>query len=267
MQYIQQHGLAWYTFSEPGRDFQHALITRLGGVSCSPYTSLNLGSTVGDDPKAVAENHQRLFQALGLNPDCVVSPHQVHGRHVAHVDMNDGGTVIPKTDALISHTPGVALLLRFADCVPVLFYDPVHQAVGLAHAGWRGVAAGIVEATVHAMAEAFGTHPADLWAGIGPAIGVDHYEVGLEVIESVKGALPPAAQVSKMREGRWYLNMAEAVAMQLRAAGVQHIEQSGICTACRTGEWYSHRQENGQTGRFGVIVRLAQSSGQSFNLE
>ena len=259
MRRVERNGLAWYEFEfdRPGSNFKHALITRLGGVSASPFASLNLGSTVGDNPAAVRENHHRLFTALGVLPECVVSPHQVHGRNVARVRLVDGGTVIPETDALITNVPGVALLLRFADCAPVLFYDAPHQAVGLAHGGWRGVAAGVVPATVHALQAAFATEVSDLWVGIGPAIGPDHYAVGPEVVAAIAETVPAGTDIARLHQERWWLDLPGAIAAQLTTLGVRHIEQAGLCTACYTDEWYSHRQEKGRTGRFGVLVTRA----------
>lgn len=256
MERVQHNGLVWYTFTGPGLDFTQACVTRLGGASTGQCSSLNLGSTVGDDPAAVAENHRRLFDAFGVMRAQVVSPHQVHGRNVARVGPQDGGMIIPQTDALITDAPGVALLLRFADCTPVLFYDSVHRAVGLAHAGWRGVAAGVAPATVAAMGEAFGTRPADLWAGIGPAIGPAQYEVGLEVVEAVNATLPEGVTAAAQQDGRWLLDLPGALAEQLNAVGVRCVKKSGLCTASRIDEWYSHRAEQGRTGRFGVFVML-----------
>jgi YfiH family protein len=256
MHRLQQDGLVWYTFAGPGLDFTHACFTRLGGVSEGQWSSLNLGSTVGDDPRTVQENHRRIFDAFGITRAQVVSPYQVHGRNVVRVTARDGGSVIPATDALITDRPGVALLLRFADCTPVLFYDPVQRAVGLAHAGWRGVAAGVAATTVQAMGAAFGTRAADVWAGIGPTIGPLHYSVGVEVVEAIRAALPDGASAAVCRDGRWYVDLAGAVEAQLRAAGVSQIENSGLCTASHVDEWYSHRAENGCTGRFGVLVML-----------
>ena len=266
MQRIDHNGLVWYAFAGPGRDFmpeagkpvsfRHGCFTRLGGVSAGQWSALNLGSTVGDDPRAVQENHRRIFGAFGITRTQVVSPFQVHGRNVAHVGAVDGGTVIPATDALITDAPGVALLLRFADCAPVLFYDPVRRAVGLAHAGWRGVAAGVAPATVQAMAAAFGSRPEDVWAGIGPAIGPQHYTVGAEVVDAIQATLPEGVQAATYRAGHWAMDLPAALEAQLRAAGVTQVEQSGLCSASRVDEWYSHRAEAGRTGRFGVLVML-----------
>ncbi len=261
MQRIDRDGLAWYVFTGPGRDFasapfRHACFTRLGGVSAGQWAALNLGSTVGDDPRAVQENHRRVFDVFGITRAQVVSPFQVHGRNVVRVSARDGGMVIPATDALITDAPDVALLLRFADCVPVLFYDPVQRVVGLAHAGWRGAAVGVVPATALAMATAFGSRPEDVWAGIGPAIGPRHYSVGDEVVEAIQATLPAGAPAATRRDGRWMMDLPAALEAQLRAVGVTQVEQSGLCTASRVDEWYSHRAEAGRTGRFGVLVML-----------
>jgi YfiH family protein len=149
--------------------------------------------------------------------------------------------------------------------VPVLFYDPTHHAAGLAHAGWRGVAARVAPATVRAMVDAFGTRPEDLWAGIGPSIGPDHYAVGPEVVTAVRSALvggrfadtlPDEPPIAARRARQWYLDLPGAVRMQLRLAGVGAVDLAGICTACDTTAWYSHRAESGKTGRFGVMVML-----------
>jgi len=254
-------GLAWYQFTgEPlscGVGFRHAMVTRLGGISTGACAGLNLGSTVGDAPEAVAENHRRLFDALDIDPARVVSPHQVHGNHVACVGPDDCGHVIPGTDGLITASADVVLLLRFADCLPVLFYDPVHHVTALSHAGWRGTAAGVVPATVREMTGAFGTRTDDLWAGVGPGIDAANYEVGDEVIAAVQATLPTGADVAAKRNGRWHLDLPGAVAAQLRDLGIGHIELSGLSTAARTDEWYSHRAEEGQTGRFGALVMLS----------
>ncbi len=259
-------GVTWYCFVDlpasvresprPSSGFLHALITRLGGASQAPFASLNLGSTVGDDPAAVEENHRRLFNALGLARSGVVSPHQIHSAHVATVGRSHGGKVVPATDALITNQVGIALLLRFADCLPVLFYDPIHHAVGLAHAGWRGIAAQVISATVAQLGHAFGSNPHDLWAGIGPGIGKDHYPVSKAVVDAVQDTLPPDTHVASQEAGHWFLDLQGAVHAQLTALGIERIDQANICTACRTDEWYSHRAEGGKTGRFGALIAL-----------
>jgi YfiH family protein len=235
----------------------HAVLTREGGVSLAPFATLNLGHTVGDDVAAVEENHRRALSVLGLSVEQVVSPYQVHGARVRVVGSGHRGTVQPACDALVTDEPGVPLLLRFADCVPVLLYDPVRRAVGIAHAGWRGVAVNVVAETVRVLVERLKSDPRQLWAGIGPAIGPCCYEVSPEVLEAVGSACPPDARISRVAGNKAYLDMPMAVRSQLMAAGVGQIEDSNLCTACRVSEFFSHRIERGRTGRFGVLIGLA----------
>jgi hypothetical protein len=151
----------------------------------------------------------------------------------------------------------VALLLRFADCQPILLYDPAHHALGLAHAGWRGVVQGIARRTVEAMVEAFGTRPQDLVVGLGPAIGPCCYTVGHKVAAAMGYSLPDWNQVMTLQdEDAWSFDLTAANAQQLVAEGVLNIELSNLCTACHQNEFYSHRGDNGRTGRFAVVAYL-----------
>jgi YfiH family protein len=150
----------------------------------------------------------------------------------------------------------VPLLLRFADCVPVLFWDEVLPAVGLAHAGWRGVAANIAAETVRVMVDRLGCRPENIWAGIGPAIGPCCYEVDADTAARVGDACPGGADICRAEGSGVMLDLPAAVRSQLEAAGIRRIEDSGICTSCSLEEFFSHRSENGRTGRFGVIIGL-----------
>ncbi|MDY7079992.1 MAG: polyphenol oxidase family protein, partial [Chloroflexota bacterium] len=169
--FTQDHvnGVLLYRFEKlnDADGLTHAVLTRIGGVSQGPYATLNLGHTAGDDLSAVEENHRRALGVLGLEPDQVVSPYQVHGARVGVVGPAHLGAVQPATDALVTAEPAVPLLMRFGDCAPVLFFDPVRRAVGIAHAGWRGVVAGSIPATVRTLAERLRCDLANLWAGIG----------------------------------------------------------------------------------------------------
>ncbi len=250
-------GVVLYRFEGlAGAGVTHAAFTRLGGVSQGPFATLNLGSTVGDDPEAVKENHQRALKALGLRREQTVSPYQVHSANVRRVGRAELGTIQQETDGLLTAEPGVALLFRFADCAPLILFDPVRRAVGLLHAGWRGAANGVARAGVQAFVEHVGSRPADLWVGIGPTIGPCCYQVGAEVAQAVERACPAGAQVVQRQDGALYLDLPAALKAQLLAAGVETVELSGLCTACRTDEWFSHRGERGRTGRFGVVVML-----------
>ena len=234
----------------------HGVLTRVGGVSQPPFATLNLCLKDGEDPAAVFENLRRASRALGLEAGAFVRAWQVHGAHVDVVGWADRGTVHPDTDGLATAVPGVPLLMCFGDCTPVLFFDPVRRAIGVAHAGWRGVVAGAVPSTVGAMVEHLGCNPADLWAGIGPTIGPCCYEVGPEVVSAVRAACPPGSDLVRRVDGRTHLDLAGAVRVQLRACGVGQIEEANLCTACHVDEFFSHRAENGHTGRFGVMMGL-----------
>jgi len=239
-------------------ELAHGIFTRRGGQSQPPWASLNTGHTVGDDPDTVEVNHRLICEALGFTTADLVSPHQVHGANVVAVGAQDRGQVIEGTDALISDEPGVLLMLRFADCTPVWMVDPVHRAIGLAHAGWRGTAAGTVRETVQAMTSAFGTQPGDVVAGIGPAIGPCCYEVGKDVAQAISEAFPESASrlLEARGQDRWHLDLWAANHEHLLRAGVTQVEVAGICTACHMDEWYSHRAEQGRTGRIGALLGL-----------
>lgn len=240
-----------------GLPLTHAVFTRLGGVSRGPFATLNVGHTVGDDEEAVTENHRLVYARLDLAAGQVVTSRQVHGNRAAVVTGHHAGAIVANTDGLVTGTPGLALMLRFADCQPILLYDPEHHVLGLAHAGWRGVAQGIARRMVEAMQQAFGSQPAALLAGLGPAIGPCCYTVGHEVAAAMGYALPDWTKVmqSEGQEG-WRLDLPGANAQQLAAAGVARIEEAGICTACHNDEFFSHRADDGRTGRFAVVAYL-----------
>jgi len=241
-----------------GERLFHGFFTRLGGVSFSPYDSLNMGHTVGDDPAAVETNHQLLFRALGLTGQEIVNARQVHGDRVARVTAADRGTVIADTDALVSDSPGVTLLMRFADCVPLIYWAPKQGAFGLAHGGWRGSVQGIAAKTARAMSDMFGCRPDELRVGIGPSIGTCCYQVGPEVIAQVREAMPDYEGLfSKFTaDGRANLDLQQLNVRYLHRVGVKQIQIVGLCTACRTDLFFSHRAERGLTGRFAVVVGL-----------
>jgi YfiH family protein len=194
---------------------------------------------------------------MALANEQVASPHQVHGSHLERVDAQGAGKLFPATDGLVTDVPGVALLLRFADCQPILLYDPVHHALALVHAGWRGIALAIARRAVERMQAEFNSRPDDLVAGLGPAIGPCCYTVGSKVAAALGYVLPDWARAMKSDGDRWRLDITAANVQLLAASGVKQIEASDLCTACHTDEFYSHRAESGKTGRFGVVAYLA----------
>jgi hypothetical protein len=240
----------------------HAVFTRLGGVSSGPYASLNLGSTVGDDPAAVETNHERVYRALRVGRRQTVTCHLTHSADVLVVTGAHGGQVAGRADGLITAEAGVYLSMRFADCTPILFHDPLRRTVGLAHAGWRGTVKNVAGAVVRAMVDELASSPQDITAVIGPAIGPCCYQVGEDVVQAVEtafSALRPgqgngADLFSRRAERFAYFDLWEANRRQLRAAGVERVVVAGLCTACHTDRFFSHRATGGRTGRFGVVV-------------
>jgi YfiH family protein len=252
-------GLRYFQFdSLLSENLFQAVFSRQGGVSPDPWSSLNLGSTVGDDPVRVSENKSKLLAAIGYFPGQLAQIHQVHSAHVEVVNKPvERNSVLVRGDAMISNTPGLLMLMRFADCVPILFFDPVKNTAGIAHAGWEGTVKEVVIAAVKELKKQFGTDPSDLITGIGPSIGPDHYEIGEDVIEEVKITFPDNWE-EILIEGpdSVKLDLWEANKISLKKAGVRHIETAEICTACNVKDWYSHRAENGRTGRFAAVIGL-----------
>ncbi|MBN1313429.1 MAG: peptidoglycan editing factor PgeF [Anaerolineae bacterium] len=254
-------GLVFYQFEtlSDHSAINHGLFTRLGGISEAPFDTLNVGSTVGDDPARVRANRERMASAMAFSEPDTRTTWQVHGIDVL-VARRDEVPVWPppKADAIITAEHGVPLVMRFADCVPLLFFDPINRIAGLAHAGWRGTLSGIGPVTVQAMSETYGCRPQDIIVGIGPSIGPCCYEVGTEVVAEVQEAFGDAKHLvlPSTNGGGDRLDLWAANAQALRSAGVEQIEMACICTACNTHEFYSHRAEKGRTGRFGAVLKL-----------
>jgi polyphenol oxidase len=251
-------GLAYLTFdSFPNGSLVHGIFGRAGGVSPTPWASLNMSVSTGDTLENTRQNRARAFEALGLPLDSMADVWQVHGTQTVRADAPRGDHDPVKADGLITNRPGVTLFQRFADCVPILLYDSRRRALGLVHSGWRGTVARAAASPVRAMAEAYGTRPADLIAGIGPSIGPDHYPVGPEVVEAVRKTFGQAGDLLYTQDGRTHLDLWAANARVLREAGVGQIEIARLCTACHADRFFSHRAESGQTGRFGAVIALS----------
>jgi YfiH family protein len=240
-------------------DLKYAIFTRKGGVSQAPFHSLNLSTSVGDNPEVVKKNIQYACQVVDAQPNQTVSCHLIHSAEILTIDKTNRQQVMGKADGLITGDPDIYLFMRFGDCTPLIFYDPVQNAIGLTHAGWRGTMQNAAGATVRAMVDQLGCRPKNIIAVIGPAIGPCCYEVGQDVIGAAAEAFLDSDSLFTYRNGSReyaYFDLWQANRRQLTAAKVGQIIQSGICTACRTDEFFSHRAEKGQTGRFGVIIGL-----------
>ena len=230
--------------------------TRLGGVSLPPCDSLNLGAMVGDDAADVAENRSRWARALGARP---VWLNQVHGNHVVRIGAHDVGREPAAADAAWSDQPGLACTVLVADCLPVLFASSDGRAVAAAHAGWRGLAGGVLEATLAALREGANVQPAAVIAWLGPCIGPRSFEVGADVLQAF-GALGHASPrfVSRPRPDgspRWLADLQALARARLTQAGVQQIHASGLCTVEDASRFFSFRRD-GRTGRMAASVWL-----------
>lgn len=257
MPFHQHSSIRYYTFdSLDDAGVTHAVFTRRGGLSPAPWKSLNVGGLRGDDPHRVKANRVLSFQSLGKAPESVYDAWQVHGVEVACAEAPRPPDVPhKKADTILADRSEISLFMRFADCVPILLYDPIQNIAGLAHAGWQGTVKGAARVAVESMCARYGTRPENILAAIGPSIAAHHYEIGTEVVEQVKSAFGiDAPRLLPGFNGSVHFDLWAANSLQLERAGVRNIEISGICTACDTGDWFSHRAEKGQTGRFGVLI-------------
>jgi YfiH family protein len=234
------------------RGFLAAFTERTGGVSDPPYRSLNLGFHTGDDEADVRENRRRATAALSV--PAFASARQVHGATVipvggkrAGAGFGDPAGAIPGADALAVTGQGLPVAVMVADCVPVVLASPPEGRLVVVHAGWRGLAAGILE---RALSEF--DAPGQVLAAIGPAIGPCHYEVGEEVAMAV-AAGSAAGVVTERRDGRLFLDLPRTGTGILRAAGVRRVEPADTCTACEPRRFFSHRRD-GDTGRQALIA-------------
>jgi polyphenol oxidase len=253
-----QHGLAYYQF-DMWAYVTHGIFTRQGGVSAAPWASLNMGGNVGDDPKAVRCNHERMYAALKVEDNRACSVWQVHSADVLVADAPvRGRRWLALADGMVTDRPGVPLSMRFADCVPLLFYDPVRGVIGIAHAGWRGTVQGVGANVIRLMQQTYGCKPSDIQAAVGPSIGPECYQVGEEVVDAVRVYFGTTDSLIRRdsADGTAYFDLWTANRLDLQRAGVEQIEVAELCTARNTEEWFSHRAEKGRTGRFGAVIAL-----------
>ncbi len=226
----------------------------------------NVSYSGGRDKDDAWSMRQHWLEPLGLDPLAIVTTGQVHGNTVLPVEAADrgrgaepGSPIIGLADATMTDTTGLVLFSHHADCLPILLADPVRRVVAVTHAGWRGTVADIAGETVRAMADRYGSRPADLLAFLGPAISGDRYEVGPEVVAAWR-AIPDAGPAAAWhgRGDRWQFDAVIANESRLIAAGVLtvSIERSGICTWESSADWFSHRAQGPSTGRFGAFIAI-----------
>ena len=265
----EAQGLTWLTselLSLPG--LAHGFSTRPGGVSAPPWDSLNLGPGRGDGIECLQENYRRFCAAIGTDVHGTVLSRQVHEDNVRLVTADDAGKGLWKerdytsVDAMICNTPGIALTVFSADCGVILLYDPVQRAIGAVHAGWRGVALGLVKKTVLEMQRQFGTQPEDLHCAIGAAIGSCCFETDDDVPKALRAAMGADADHYMERRGsKWHVDLKELNAHWLRSVGVQHIDICPHCTACRPDLYWSHRKMGEARGVQAAMIAMTHGEG------
>jgi polyphenol oxidase len=230
--------------------------TRLGGVSAAPFDTLNLRlpGERDDEPAAVQENRRRYAQACGATPAYL---HQVHGCAVARL-QSDAKQVVHEADASLTTEPGIACTVLVADCLPVLFAAPDGRGVAAAHAGWRGLAGGVIEATVAALTQASGCAASDLHAWLGACIGPRQFEVGQDVLLAFGASAQHPGAFFKLRprsdgSAAWLADLPGLARARLAALGVRHVSGGGWCTVEDRSRFYSFRRD-GVTGRMAASV-------------
>ena len=247
-------------YEAEGIGASHCFTTRLGGVSEGYLSSMNIGTSRGDQPENVLKNYDILGKNLGFDPHMAVLSRQVHSDIVRVVGKDQAGAGLyaphlSDCDGLITNEKGLALVIFTADCTPILFWDPETGAVGAAHAGWRGTAKAIGARTVEAMAENFGCKPRNIRAAIGPNIGKCHFETNADVPEAMVAAFGEEVKEFIFPQGeKFHVDLKAINAMVLRRAGVQHIEISTACTACRSDLFWSHRVLGQKRGSEGAVI-------------
>jgi YfiH family protein len=232
----------------------HGFSTRLGGVSPSPFDSLNLGNPgscdVQDDSEHIRENYRRLMEVAGCGGRELARAHQVHAARTiwCRADEIDAAE---KADGLLTSDERCVVSVRVADCVPVLIASDDGKMVAAVHAGWRGVVAGVVPASIAEMRRAGAKR---LVAAVGPCIGIEAFEVGGEVIAEFERVFGADAPITRRDDGKGYVGCREGVVLQLLAAGVEEVDVTDRCTFRDQQDFYSHRRDKGITGRMAAII-------------
>ncbi len=245
-------------------DVPHGFSTRLGGVSGGHLASLNLGCHRGDTEENLRENYRRFCAATGTDASRIVMTNQVHGVQVRAVGEGDikPALLAPtpfEADGLVTDVPGITLVTFSADCIPILFFDPVRRAVGACHSGWRGTAAGMAAVTARTMAERYGCRPEDLRAAIGPGIGPCCFETDADVPRAMEAQLGGLAEPYITRAGeKYHVDLKGIVRSTLLNAGLldAHIDVSGECTCCHPELYWSYRRTHAARGSQAAMIML-----------
>lgn len=255
--------LKYYTIDEFQKTglVKHGFSTRCGGVSENEYKSMNLRMHCDDKRENILKNYEIFSSEIGVNFENLVFSNQVHCDTIKSVGKEDMGNGITKpqkwdgADGLITNEPGVPLCIFSADCVPVFFLDAEKKVIALVHSGWKGTALKISVKCVEKMAQEYGSNPKDIMVGIGPSIGVCHFEVGDEVADVFRDTF--GDEVLEMHE-KWHVNMQKAIEKSLLEKGIlkTNIINAEVCTYCNSELLFSHRKTNGKRGVMAGIMEL-----------
>lgn len=254
---VSPQNLVWYESALlQSAGVAHAFSTRLGGVSLRPFDSLNLGNPSGceiqDSQADIEENYRRLLAAIGLAGHALLKVRQVHGNQVVVAQSSEPLTA--SADAIVLNHDGPVASVRVADCVPVLLATADGSAVAAVHAGWRGTVGGIVAVATAKLRQLRPGQP--IVAAIGPCIGPDAFEVGPEVLAQFVDVFGCNAPIRRRPDGKGYVDLPGALRRQLRADGLsdEQIDSTDRCTFRDAAEFFSHRRDNGITGRMAAVI-------------
>ncbi len=243
---------------------RHGFSTRKGGNSKGAFSGLNLGRFTLDDRETVLENYRLFCTDLGIAPERLVVPKQVHSKRVVPVAARDAGkglfrdSDLPELDALVTNEPGVCLATFYADCTPILLLDPVKKVIASIHSGWRGTLQKIAGEAVLCMQERYGSDPADILAAMGPSIKQCHFEVDEDVYFAFSEVFPELIDRYTEKKGsKFYIDTDVLNVDTLKRAGLlsEHISRCEDCTYCESETYFSHRRE-GSTGRMCAVIEL-----------
>jgi hypothetical protein len=256
------NGLVFYVSETlQRRGVRHAFSTRIGGISPPPFDSLNLGNPNGiseqDDYDRIWDNYSRLTSSIGCGTDRPLRVHQVHGCEIAKVESDRSFDTDCKADALLSRDQKRVISIRTADCVPILISSGDGTLVAAVHAGWRGIVAEVIPRTIRRMLdENKETGADDLIAAIGPCIGHNAFEVGPEVLDEFEKIFADAAPITRDSNGKGHVDLRKAAQTQLLNSGLRgkNVDSTDRCTVTHADEFFSHRRDNGITGRMAAVI-------------
>ena len=255
----------YYTFPafDEHERIVHAFTSRECGVSTGYYSSLNMGIHTGDDLENIKTNYKILCRTLDLNPDNIVLANLVHGDTIRNVTKEDAGAGLWRdfpyegVDGLITNVPGLILTATFADCIPIYYYDPVKNVIGIAHSGWKGTVQEIGSKMVERMKSDYSCKPEDILVGIGPSIGMCCFETDDDVFtEFVEFPYLDDAWFFKKENGKFDIDLWRINLEMLLYAGISedHIHISGLCTCCNSDTFFSHRATGGKRGTMAGVI-------------